>query len=88
MSEENFANVPLSLNELRANKTQKASNWTPRDCLIDLLRRIDKGELVIENLICSFETPDDYQFSNACMSNEKAIYLLANTQHKLLTPKG
>lgn len=39
-----FAEFPKSPTELLATKTGSAKDWTPRDCLIDLLRSIDAGE--------------------------------------------
>jgi len=40
---EDFSNHPYTIGELRANKTQSASQWTVRDMLIDALREIDSG---------------------------------------------
>lgn len=40
-----FANYPESLAEHRAHKNQDGALWSPRDALIDMLRRIDSGEL-------------------------------------------
>lgn len=39
-----FANHPVSLTEHKATKASDAALWTPRDALIDMLRRIDAGE--------------------------------------------
>jgi hypothetical protein len=41
----NFAAYPESLSERKAHKAQDGALWTPRDALIDMLRRIDNGEV-------------------------------------------
>ncbi len=39
-----FEAMPVSIGEVRADKTRSAADWTPREALIELLRRIDSGE--------------------------------------------
>ncbi len=41
---ETFENAPVSIGEVRADKTRSAADWTPREALVELLRRIDSGE--------------------------------------------
>ena len=41
---ETFENTPVSIGEVRADKTRSAADWTPREALVELLRRIDSGE--------------------------------------------
>lgn len=40
-----FTKEPVSIAELRVRKTQNGKDWTPRDALVDTLRRIDSGEI-------------------------------------------
>lgn len=40
-----FSDHPRSIAELRSDKENNAALWTPRDCLIDCLRKIDSGEI-------------------------------------------
>jgi hypothetical protein len=40
---DDFKDAPESITEIRANKADKASLWTPRDALISALREIDQG---------------------------------------------
>lgn len=40
-----YEDVPVSLKERRAEKSQDGTLWSPRDALISLLRDIDKGKL-------------------------------------------
>jgi hypothetical protein len=42
---ENFADHPKSITEVRAERSESARDWTPRDVLIDLLRAIDEKKL-------------------------------------------
>lgn len=59
MGEENFADAPVTLTAVRAEKERDASKWTPRDALVDVLRRVDKGELRLSHtIICYRETQD------------------------------
>lgn len=53
-----FDGYPQSLTEVRANKTRDCADWTPRDALIDLLRKIDEG-LVVDSLVISYRTTND-----------------------------
>lgn len=52
---ENFADAPISLGELRSDRSDDAADWTPRDVLVSLLRTIDKGEIDPETLIVCFD---------------------------------
>ena len=42
---DNFADHPRSVTEIKSDRTRRANDWTPRDVLIELLRKIDGGEL-------------------------------------------
>ncbi len=42
---DDYKDHPKSVTELRSDKTDKASDWTPRDVLIAMLRKIDSGEI-------------------------------------------
>lgn len=47
----NFARYPQSITELRASETNDAREWTPRDVLIDVLRKLDAGEIHPDHLV-------------------------------------
>lgn len=53
-----FKDHPVSLTEAKAGKVPKAHIWTPRDALIDLLRRIDNGENIDAVVICHRQPSD------------------------------
>ena len=40
-----YSQYPKSVAELRADRSEKASDWSPRDAIIAFLRRIDSGEI-------------------------------------------
>lgn len=44
-TEESFAEYPVSITTHKATMHRDAGLWTPRDALVDMLRRIDRGEL-------------------------------------------
>lgn len=49
---DDFSEHPRSVAEVRSDRSGDAADWTPRDCLIDLLRAIDQGEKVESMIIC------------------------------------
>lgn len=48
---DNYGEHPKSIGEIKADKSQNAADWTPRDALIDLLRSIDSGEVKPDALV-------------------------------------
>lgn len=55
---EDFKDHPISLAEIRSDKTMNAADWSPRDALIRLLRRIDSGEDAVTALVISYRYED------------------------------
>lgn len=51
---DDFKNYPKSITEIKSDKSNKASDWTPRDALIDVLRMIDSGKLSPTSLIVCY----------------------------------
>ena len=54
---DNFSAYPPSLGELRSDKSDRASDWTPRDALISVLRDIDTGVINPDALVISYRQP-------------------------------
>lgn len=54
MTTEDFAAAPVSLAEVRAERSQRASDWTPRDVLVALLRDIDSGKVKADRLVVAY----------------------------------
>lgn len=42
---DSFANHPQSIAEIKSDKSRNAADWTPRDALISVLRKLDAGEI-------------------------------------------
>lgn len=47
----NYAEHPPSIAELRSDRSGAASDWTPRDLLIALLRDIDSGVVDFDGMV-------------------------------------
>ena len=45
---DDFKDAPKSIAEIKADKTENAGLWKPRDVLISLLREIDSGETKVD----------------------------------------
>lgn len=72
---DNFSNHPPSLNEIRADKTQDATNWTPRDALISALRDIDSGKIDPDSLVIIYNTKDDTESAKFFNATKGAVTL-------------
>lgn len=55
---ESFAEYPVSIGTHKASLHRDAALWTPRDALVDMLRRIDRGELKPRALIIAVDFED------------------------------
>lgn len=53
---ENFADHPKSITEVRAERSESARDWTPRDVLIDILRDIDSKKINPEAVVVSMRS--------------------------------
>lgn len=42
---DSFADAPVTLGEIRSEKSRDAADWTPRDMLVSMLRDIDNGKI-------------------------------------------
>lgn len=58
-NKDDYSDAPTSITELRAAKEHDASQWTPRDMLISLLREIDSGECNISEIVCIYVDEED-----------------------------
>ena len=76
-----FRDTPVSITELRAERTQRADKWTPRDVLIALLRDIDQGKIEPHRLIVAYsvkvEGGTQTRFQASVDGNHEALGLLA-----------
>ena len=56
---DNFNELPDSINTVKALREGDPTLWSPRDALIHVLKRIDAGEIIGDNLIVIYETKDE-----------------------------
>lgn len=53
---DDFSEHPKSVAEIRSDRSQSASDWSARDALISVLRRIDAGEINAEAVVITVRT--------------------------------
>ena len=78
---DSFADHPLSITEIRSDRTGRGSEWTPRDALIAMLREIDSGRIKpVGAIVCIMEEPEagtcQAHFRNATRNPYEALGLL------------
>jgi hypothetical protein len=84
---DNFANYPKSIGEIKSEQTKDASYWTPRECLIDLLRQIDNGANISTLIICyrqNVDGEDRGRYSQSTKDGLVTIGLLASTVNRMM----
>lgn len=55
---EDFSKYPKSIGEARAEASDLAKDWTPREALISMLRDIDSGKLQTDAIVICFRRPN------------------------------
>ena len=73
-----FKDHPASVTELRATRNSDGTEWTPRDALISMLRKIDEG-LDVDSLIITYKyhkDPDDTGYVSSCTAAPDAFTAL------------
>lgn len=60
-----FKGHPETIGEIRAFKSKRARDWSPRDLLIRMLREIDEGRLNPDVMVLCFAWVDDEKERNA-----------------------
>jgi hypothetical protein len=91
-SEQSFRDYPLSVAEIKSDKSHNAVDWTPRDALIACLRDIDNGDLQPTALVICVQEPGSEpgakgsKFFAACPDPHTTLGLLEAVKFKLLGP--
>lgn len=85
---DSFADEPVTITALRAAKSENAKLWTPRDALIDVLRRIDKGEIKPNALTVVWREEFDtgggiIDFSTSAESDVVTLVLLQRAAYRI-----
>jgi hypothetical protein len=65
---ESYADHPRSLAEIKSEREHDAALWTPRDCLIEMLRKIDSGMKVGSMIICYSREDEEPGKRRACFT--------------------
>ena len=76
---ETFKDHPLTIGEIRSDKSGNAKDWTPREALIDMLRQIDNGLDVHGIIICYTVNEDDRRYTKyttSVQAHHEALALL------------
>lgn len=73
---DSFKDHPQSISEIRANKTLSCADWTPRDVLIDLLRRIDGGEKIDALVVIARQQNEDGSATRFTMATPDLVTAL------------
>ena len=80
-----YTKAPVSIAEHQARKHEKAKLWTPRDALINTLRRIDAGEFNAVSMVMVIETDSEYLSVLATPTTDQSIALFYHGLHGELT---
>lgn len=88
---DDFADSPQTIAELRALRDGDGSKWSPRDCLLHMLRNIDNGQLKPQELVIVFTQrakidPEDPNLSETdwCAASSRVhttLGILARAMH-------
>lgn len=84
-----YKDHPLSITEIKANRSENARDWSVRDALIAMLRRIDSGEIANPDacIVCirarGDEAPRTY-FANAAPDVHTSLGLLTVVEHRIM----
>ena len=84
--DESYADTPVTLGEIRADRQESAAAWSSRDVLIQVLRMIDRGECDPDTLVVAWwgRAEGGGNVSKCRISSQDVrhtIALLADLQH-------
>lgn len=57
--EQSYAEHPVSITEERATRADQGNLWTPRDCLLQVLRDMDRGKITPVDLLVAYSEQAD-----------------------------
>lgn len=81
----NYKNHPVSLGEIKSEKSHDSEHWTPRECLISMLREIDNGFNPETLVIClTYKNEGDtklrFRFSQSSKDGLHSVGLLEHVK--------
>lgn len=69
-----YSNEPISITAAKAEREHNSTLWTPRDALIDTLRRLDKGEITPTRIVIAFrEGEPDAPYTSYAISGHDPL---------------
>ena len=87
-----YADYPVSVNELRSSRSGSASDWSPRELLISLLREIDAGRLKPDDLVVIYREKREgghwTDFVSSCVDGTVMLGLLEYGKLLMWKAKG
>lgn len=85
---DNYADFPKSITEIRADREDNGSLWTPRDSLIAALRAIDSGEWTPDAAVLIFrikgEDGSDIKFFQATPDPDTKVGIIYRALHTVV----
>ncbi len=63
---DDFRNAPVTIGELRSDRSGKGNDWTPREMLVSLLREIDNGMKVDRIVVCMAQYKGENKIAVQC----------------------
>lgn len=78
-----FKDHPVSLGEIKSDRTGDGSQWTPRDVLVKMLRDIDSGVARPDVLVVAWSEPPPADAQDA--RKERRGHFLQSTNDGLLS---
>lgn len=89
-TDQTYKNHPVSLGEVKSSKTHDSEHWTPRECLISMLREIDNGFNPETLVICltykkEGDTKSRFRFSQSSKDGLHSVGLLEHVKVMMIT---
>jgi hypothetical protein len=81
---EDFSNTPTTIGELSANRSKEAKDWSPRDVLIHILRRVDRGEIKPHNLMVIWDDTDHTSYTQSTENKYRSNWLLDRVKRMIM----
>lgn len=83
---ETFADWPKSVADARSDRSNRENDWSPRDALIDMLRRLDRGEIKPIGLVIAYDEEPEAgrpvpNYVSAARSPLETVGLLEAAKH-------
>lgn len=79
-----FADAPTTIGELSANRSKQAKDWMPRDVLINVLRRVDRGEIKPDNLMVVWDDANHTSYTQSTENKYRSNWLLDRAKRMIM----